>query len=59
MDKIQSGKELCDEFFEALIDRDDLDQEVAVLLRELYLEGNLKRDSILQRLRTLREEKDE
>ena len=59
MNKIQSGKELCDHFFKTLIDRDDIDQEMVVLLKELYFEGRLTKDIILQELKTLREEKDE
>jgi len=59
MDKIQSGKELCDQFFKALIDKDDVDQEMAVLLKEFYFEGRLTKDNIIQELKTLREKKDE
>ena len=59
MDKIESGQELCDQFFKALIGRDDIDQQVATLLKELYFESKLTRDNILQGLKTLREQKDE
>lgn len=59
MDKIQSGKELCDQFFEALIDKVDIDQEMAVLLKEFYFEGRLTKDNILQELKILREKKNE
>ena len=59
MDKIQSGKELCNHFFEALIDKDDIDQEMAVLLKEFYFEGRLTKDNILQELKILREKKNE
>lgn len=59
MDKIQSGKELCDQFFEALIDKDDIDQKMAVLLKEFYFEGRLTKDNILQELKILREKKNE
>lgn len=59
MDKIQSGKELCNQFFEALIDKDDIDQEMAALLKEFYFEGRLTKDNILQELKILREKKNE
>jgi len=59
MDKIQSGKELCNQFFEALIDKDDIDQEMAVLLKEFYFEGRLTKDNILQELKILREKMNE
>jgi hypothetical protein len=59
MDKIKSGKELCNQFFEALIDKDDIDQEMAVLLKEFYFEGRLTKDNILQELKILREKKNE
>ena len=55
MDKIQSGKELCDQFFEALIDKDNIDQGIAILLKEFYFEGRLTKDNILQELKVLRE----
>jgi len=59
MDRIQSGKELCDQFFKALIGRDDIDQKVAMLLKELYFESKLTRDNVVQRLKTLRKKRDE
>ncbi|MBT9148002.1 MAG: hypothetical protein DDT32_01771 [Syntrophomonadaceae bacterium] len=59
MDEVQSGKELCDQFFEALKSRSDLDQKMAMLLRDLYSEGKLTRDDILQGLETLRVEKED
>lgn len=59
MDKIESGKELCDQFFKGLIGRDDIDQEMAVLLKEFYFESRLTKDNILQELKILREKKNE
>jgi len=59
MDKIQSGKELCDQFFEVLIDKDNIDQGMAILLKEFYFEGRLTKDNILQELKVLREKKNE
>ncbi|MBA7506280.1 hypothetical protein ES706_04961 [subsurface metagenome] len=59
MDEIQSGKELCDQFFGALRNRDAIDRKVAILLMNLYSEGKLTKDYILQELETLRAEKED
>ncbi|MEA2074823.1 MAG: hypothetical protein U9O85_03700 [Euryarchaeota archaeon] len=59
MDAGQSGKELCNRFFDALKDRDDVDQKVVKLLSELYFEDNLTKEDIIQGLKTLRGERDE
>ncbi len=59
MDAGQSGKELCNRFFNALKDRDDVDQKVVKLLSELYFEDNLTKEDIKQGLKTLRGERDE
>jgi len=59
MDEIQSGKELCDQFFGALSSREDIDQKVAMLLKNLYSEGKLTGDNILRGLETLRMEKED
>ena len=54
MDEIQSGKELCDQFFEALINREDIDHKTIVLLKDLYLKDKLTAENILQELKALR-----
>jgi len=59
MDEIQSGKELCDQFFEALRNREDIDQKMVALLKNLYSEDKLTGDNILQGLKTLRIEKED
>jgi len=56
MDEIQSGKELCDQFFEALKNRKDIDQKVAMLLKNLYSEDKLTGSDILEGLKALRVE---
>ncbi len=60
MVEIQSGKELCDQFFETLKNREDIDQKMGMLLRSLYSEGKLTGSDILEGLKALRAEgKDE
>lgn len=54
MSEIQSGKELCDQFFETLKNREDLDQDVATLLMALYSEDKLTGNNILEGLKALR-----
>ena len=59
MSEIQSGKELCDQFFETLKNRGDLDQGVATLLMALYSEDKLIGNSILEGLKSLRADKED
>ena len=60
MVEIQSGRELCDKFFEDLKDRGDIDPGVAALLVDLYSKGELSGGAVLEGLKTLRaEEADE
>lgn len=60
MDEIQSGKELCDQFFEALRNRKDIDQKMVMVLRNLYSDDKLTGNDILEGLEALRAEmKDE
>lgn len=60
MSEIQSGKELCDQFFETLKNRKDIDQSIATLLMDLYSEDKLTGSDILEGLEALRAEgKDE
>lgn len=54
MSEIQSGKELCDQFFETLKNRKDIDQSVATLLMDLYSEDKLTGNDILEGLKALR-----
>ena len=54
MEEIKSGKELCDDFFESLSKREDVDSQVAELIKDLYSNGELTKDKILQGLQSLR-----
>jgi len=54
MSEIQSGKELCDQFFETLKKGDDIDQGMAALLIRLYSEDKLTGSTILKGLEALR-----
>lgn len=56
MEGIKSGKELCDNFFESLLKRKDIDLAVANLLKNLYSQINFKKEKILQDLQSLRED---
>jgi hypothetical protein len=56
MEQIISGKELCDIFFERLLERKDIDLQIASLLHSLYKEGNLKKEIITQSLQLLRQD---
>jgi hypothetical protein len=56
MSEIQSGKELCDQFCETLKNRKDIGQSVATLLMDLYSEGKLTGNDILEGLKALRAE---
>jgi hypothetical protein len=53
MGDIKSGKDLCDDFFENLLKRKDINLQVARLLNDLYSAGNLTKDGILQGLKSL------
>ena len=57
MSEIQSGKELCDQFFESLKNREGIDQGVAALLLALHSEHNLTGNNILEGLKALRADK--
>ena len=56
MEEIKSGKELCDNFFENLLKREDIDLHVAKLLIGLYSDGKFTKDKILQDLQSLRQD---
>jgi len=36
MNEIKSGKELCDNFFDQLVERKDIDSKAAILVKDLY-----------------------
>jgi hypothetical protein len=55
----QSGKELADEFFKSLPELEDVETKIASLLQELYNAGRLTKESIMEGLEKLREEKNE
>lgn len=55
MEEIKSGKELCDTFFENLLEREDSDPRIANLLYNLYKNDNLKKEKIIQGLQNLRQ----
>jgi hypothetical protein len=57
--EIQSGKELCDRFFETLKNREDIDQGVVALLMDLYSEDKLTGNNILEGLKALRADKED
>ncbi len=56
MGEIKSGKELCDAFFESLLKREDIDKQVAKLLRELYIKKSFTKEKILNGLQSIRQE---
>lgn len=54
MSELQSGKDLCDQFFETLKNVEDIDRSIATLLRDLYSEDKLTGSNILEGLKALR-----
>ncbi len=56
MEEIKSGKELCDEFFAQLLEREDIDLKVATLVKELYGKKQLATDRVRKALEALRQE---
>jgi hypothetical protein len=56
MEDIRSGKELCDNFFENLPKREDIDSQVANLLKELYNAKEFKKENLLLGLQSLRQD---
>jgi hypothetical protein len=59
MSEIQSGKELCDQFFETLENKEDIDQGVAKLLTALYAADKLTGNNILGGLNALRADEED
>jgi len=56
MSEIQSGRELCDQFFEDLTKKEDIDQKMVALLKKLHSEGKLTGENIRVGLNALRME---
>ena len=56
MNEIKSGKELCDNFFNQLVERKDIDSKVAIVVKDLYSKKQLTMDRIRKDLKTLRQE---
>lgn len=56
MEEIKSGKELCDEFFNHLSEREDIETKVAIFIKELYEKNQLTTDRIRKGLKALRQE---
>jgi hypothetical protein len=56
MEGIKSGKELCDNFFKSLLEKEGIDLQVAGLLERLYSNGDFTKEKILQGLRFLRQD---
>ena len=54
MEKISSGKELCDEFFEAVLGDEAVNSSIAGLLHKLHTAGELSKETILEGLKALR-----
>lgn len=59
MATIGSGKHLCDEFFERLLEDSTVDSSIAALLHKLYRAGQLSKDEILTGLEVLRQNGEE
>lgn len=56
MNEIKSGKELCDDFFNHLVERQDVDSKVAILFKGLYSKNQLTTTTIRKALKSLRQE---
>lgn len=54
---IKSGVEILDEFFENLRDLENIDPQIAELLKDLYLKGTLTEARVKNELEKLRNEK--
>jgi hypothetical protein len=56
MNEIKSGKELCNDFFNQLVERQDIDSKIAILFKDLYSKNQLTKTTIHKALKTLRQE---
>lgn len=55
--QIKSGKEVLDEFFDEISKIEELDQEIAKVIANLYHEDKLTNINLLDDLTRIREEK--
>ena len=56
-DRIRSGQEVLDEFFAEMTSIEDVDQDVANIIINLYREGKLSDTNLSNELARIREEK--
>jgi hypothetical protein len=56
MTEIKSGQELCDDFFNKLIDAPEVDGKISNLVIDLYGKGQLTTEKLRQALKILRQE---
>ena len=56
IENVKSGKDLCDEFFNDISKRDDIDLRVRDLVKSLYDSGNLTPTKLNKSLKVLRQE---
>ncbi|MFZ1319998.1 MAG: hypothetical protein WAT71_00430 [Ignavibacteria bacterium] len=56
--QIKSGKEILNNFFEYIINMENIDKNIALSLITLYKEGKLTDRSVINELQKLREEND-
>lgn len=54
MEEFKSGKQLCDDFIEGLLQRGDIDIKIANILKDLYTKGQLTSEAIQKALKDLR-----
>ena len=55
IEKVKSGKEILDDFFENIQNIKDVDPEIAKMLAKLYKEGSLTEKAVKNELEKLRE----
>ena len=56
IDKVKSGKEILDDFFDNIENIKDIDPEIAKLLSRLYYEDSLTEKMVKNELEKLREQ---
>jgi len=57
-DKIKSGKEILDDFFDNLEEVENVDKDIAKMLVELYQNDTLTDKKVINELQKLREQDD-
>lgn len=57
-EKVKSGKEILDEFFDNIENIENVDPEIAKILTKLYKENSLSEKSVKNELGKLREQND-